>query len=73
MRKTAGLILAVSLFSVQFLWAQTKTVVGKVTDGSGAPLANASITVKGSRSGTASGADGTFSLTVPDTLILSYE
>ena len=30
------------------------------------PLANASITVKGSRSGTASGADGTFSLTVPD-------
>jgi len=66
MRKTAGLILAVSLFSVQFLWAQTKTVVGKVTDGSGAPLANASITVKGSRSGTASGADGTFSLTVPD-------
>ena len=66
MKKTAGLILAVCLFSVQFLWAQTKTIVGKVTDGSGTPLANASITVKGSRSGTASGADGTFSLTVPD-------
>ncbi|MBL7726021.1 MAG: TonB-dependent receptor [Chitinophagaceae bacterium] len=74
MRKTAALLLAVSLFSVQFLWAQTKTVVGKVTDASGAPLANASITVKGSRSGTASGADGTFSLSVPDnakTLVIS--
>lgn len=74
MRKTAALLLAVSLFSIQFLWAQTKTVVGKVTDASGAPLANASITVKGSRSGTASGADGTFSLSVPDnakTLVIS--
>lgn len=74
MRKTAALLLAVSLFSIQFLWAQTKTVVGKVTDASGAPLANTSITVKGSRSGTASGADGTFSLSVPDnakTLVIS--
>lgn len=66
MRKTAALLLAVTLCSVQFLWAQTKTVIGKVTDASGAPLANASITVKGSRSGTASGADGAFSLSVPD-------
>ena len=41
MRKTAALLLAVTLCSVQFLWAQTKTVIGKVTDASGAPLANA--------------------------------
>lgn len=68
MRKTTALLLAVCILSVQLIWAQTKTVTGKVTDASGAPLANASVRVKDSRSGTASNADGTFSLSVPESV-----
>ncbi len=67
MRKTAGLMLTVFLLSVQMVWAQNKTVIGKVTDGKdGSPIPGASVTVKGSRSGTTSGSDGTFSLSVPE-------
>lgn len=67
MRKTAGLILTVFLLSVQMVWAQNKTVIGKVTDSKdGSPIPGASVTVKGSRSGTTSGSDGTFSLSVPE-------
>lgn len=47
------------------LFAQTRTVSGTVTDSSGAPVANASVVSKGSRSGTTTSAAGTFSLTVP--------
>jgi TonB-linked SusC/RagA family outer membrane protein len=42
-----------------------KTVIGKVTDDKGNPLANVSVTVKGSNTGTVTKADGTFSLTIP--------
>lgn len=67
MRKTAGLMLTVFLLSVQMLWAQNKTVIGKITDGrDGSPISGASVTVKGSRSGTTSGSDGTFTLSVPE-------
>ncbi|HTI09367.1 MAG TPA: SusC/RagA family TonB-linked outer membrane protein [Puia sp.] len=53
--------------------AQTKEVTGKVTDSTGAPLAGASINIKGSRGGTSAGPDGTFRFTVPEnaTLIIS--
>lgn len=67
MRKTAGLMLTVFLLSVQMLWAQNKTVIGKITDNKdGSPIPGASVTVKGSRSGTTSGSDGTFTLSVPE-------
>lgn len=67
MRKTAGLMLTVFLLSVQLVWAQNKTVIGKVTDGKdGSPIPGASVTVKGSRSGTTTGSDGTFTLLVPE-------
>ena len=49
------------------VWAQTKTVTGKVTDESGGPVAGASIIVKGTRLGTTSGSDGSFTLSVPST------
>ncbi|MBW0176862.1 SusC/RagA family TonB-linked outer membrane protein [Sediminibacterium sp.] len=49
-----------------FAQAQTKTVTGKVTDSKdGSPLAGASVLVKGSTTGTQTGADGTFKLSVP--------
>jgi TonB-linked SusC/RagA family outer membrane protein len=42
--------------------AQEKTVTGKVTNEQGAPLAAASIVVKGTRSGTVSNSEGNYSL-----------
>lgn len=59
-----------------FAQAQTKTVTGKVTDSKdGSPLAGASVLVKGSTTGTQTGADGTFKLSVPSsarTLTISF-
>ncbi|NML21178.1 TonB-dependent receptor [Pseudoflavitalea sp. G-6-1-2] len=47
------------------LWAQNKTVKGKVTDAKGLPVAGASVQVKGTSIGTTTSTDGTFTLTVP--------
>lgn len=48
-------------------------VTGQVTDSTGAPIAGASVRVKGSNAGTSTDVNGKFSLTVPDnaTLIIS--
>jgi TonB-linked SusC/RagA family outer membrane protein len=46
------------------LWAQ-RAISGKVTDDKGTPVANASVVVKGTQTGTVTKADGTYSLTVP--------
>ena len=54
--------------------AQNHTVSGTIIDGNGAPVAGASVTVKGSSRGTSTGNDGTFTLAVPEsakTLVLS--
>ncbi|MEL4383026.1 carboxypeptidase-like regulatory domain-containing protein, partial [Shewanella algae] len=54
---------------------QTKTVTGKVTDSKdGSPLVGASVIAKGTKTGTQTGADGTFKLSVPSnvtTLVIS--
>ncbi|MBI5370703.1 MAG: SusC/RagA family TonB-linked outer membrane protein [Sphingobacteriales bacterium] len=51
--------------SVQVVSAQDKTVTGKVTDSKdGSPVAGASVQPKGSRTGTSTRSDGTFSLNV---------
>src|SRR5258708_491847 len=47
------------------LFAQTKTITGKIVDPEGKPVSNASIIIKGSRTGTSSQPDGTFSINVP--------
>jgi TonB-dependent starch-binding outer membrane protein SusC len=47
--------------------AQGRTVTGKVTDEKGSPLPNISVVVRGLSRGTATKADGTFSITVPPT------
>ncbi|MFT3846426.1 MAG: TonB-dependent receptor [Lacibacter sp.] len=65
MRKLLGLLAAFLLLITQ-LKAQTKEVTGKVTDESGTPIANASVTLKGTNKGTATNFDGIFSLTVPE-------
>lgn len=53
------------LFSVSQVWAQNRTVTGKVTDEKGANVAGASVTVSGSTKGAITKSDGTFTLTVP--------
>lgn len=63
MRKLLVALAAVLLFTGQLL-AQ-KTVTGTVTDGQGKPLANVSVQVKGTRSGTVTNENGTYSINVP--------
>lgn len=56
--------------------AQSRTITGKVTGaGDGAPLPGVSVVVKGTTTGTATNADGSFSVSVPDnanTLVFRY-
>jgi TonB-dependent starch-binding outer membrane protein SusC len=58
------LLSALLLCATVSLWAQ-RTISGRVTDDKGTPLANVSVQVKGTNAGTVTGADGTYSLTVP--------
>ena len=62
-------MLAWLLLTTQSLWAQTKTVSGKVTDArDGTPIAGVSIKVKGSNSGTTTTIDGSFTIILPKSL-----
>ncbi len=64
MRKLS-LLLGVVLLCVQ-VFAQQRNITGKITDPNGAPVANASVLVKGTTNGTTSKQDGTYSLNIPD-------
>jgi len=58
------LCLTVLLLSAGVVSAQ-KTINGKVTDEKGTPIANASVLIKGTSSGTTTKADGTYTLSAP--------
>ena len=63
------------MFSVLLLWAQPRTVNGKVTDENGNPVANASVTIKESGTGVSTNASGDFTIlldTKAKTLVFSY-
>ncbi|HLP37385.1 TonB-dependent receptor [Lacibacter sp.] len=66
MRKIVSMTCMLLLCIMQVV-AQEKTVTGKVTDESGAPIPNASVIVKGTSIGTTTKTDGTFSISVPST------
>lgn len=74
---TIRLLLSVCLccfFSFVVL-AQQRTVTGRVTDANNQPVSGASITVKGTTTGTQSATDGTFSIAVPNNdavLVVSF-
>ena len=63
------------IFFVSFVHAQTRTITGRVLSGpDNQPLAGASVMVKGATAGTATDANGAFSLNVPQgpvTLVIS--
>jgi TonB-linked SusC/RagA family outer membrane protein len=68
------LALAVCFFliaSVQ-IFAQTRTVTGKVTNAAGEPLNGISVTVAGTKTGTSTTPEGTFSLAVPANRALRF-
>jgi|ERR1043165_8582625 outer membrane receptor protein involved in Fe transport len=61
-----ALLLAAFVVSTFVLFAQTKTISGKITDaGTKKGLEGANIVVKGTQTGTLTDADGKFTLTVP--------
>ncbi|MDB5206483.1 MAG: SusC/RagA family TonB-linked outer membrane protein, partial [Flavisolibacter sp.] len=56
------------------LYAQNRTITGKITDQNGAAVPNASVLAKGSSIGTNTSSDGSFTLTIPasvKTLVVS--
>ena len=72
MRKLLLLFAAVVL-SVCQLWAQ-RTIIGKVADDKGNPMANVSVVIKGTKTGTVTKIDGSYSIVIPasaKTLIFS--
>ncbi len=75
MRKLVSMM-SVLLLCALHVFAQDKTVTGKVTDEKdNTPLPGVSVVVKGTNIGTSTGADGTFSLQVPSsakTLVFSF-
>lgn len=61
----SALFSLVLVFALQVSFAQDRTVSGKVTDSKdGSPVVGASVQVKGTRTGTSTKADGSFSLSV---------
>src|SRR5688572_23209183 len=74
MKRLMLFVLCVSL-AISQTWAQAnRTVTGKVTDAQGNPVIAAAVQVKGTKVGTTTGSDGSFSLSVPSnatTLVIS--
>jgi TonB-dependent starch-binding outer membrane protein SusC len=73
LRRVMFLVIAISLHGI--LLAQTKTITGVVKDATGEVIIGASISAKGTTTGTISKLDGTFSIAVPETvksLVISY-
>src|SRR5689334_2375278 len=65
MRKLLLLLCAVCLCVVQ-LWAQQKTITGRVTDENGNAVAGATVVMKGSSKGVVTRPDGSFLISLPD-------
>jgi len=65
----AGLLIAVLL--PDLLFAQSKTITGKITDNKGNPVPGASIVAKKTARSTVTDADGKFSVTVPENTALT--
>jgi TonB-linked SusC/RagA family outer membrane protein len=64
MRKALMLVLGLFLLCTQLL-AQNRTLSGRITDVNGNPVPNASVVVKGSKTGTTTDGNGFYSISVP--------
>ena len=63
-KKLASVLLLIA--APLIMMAQQKTITGKVTGENGSAVSGASVLAKGTKAGTQTAADGTFSLSVPD-------
>lgn len=73
MKKSLLLTLCTWCFAAMQLFAQNHTVTGKVTaKEDGLPLPGVTVSVKGTTTGTQTGANGQFSLSVPDGTTLTF-
>jgi TonB-dependent starch-binding outer membrane protein SusC len=71
----SGAMVAVALFLATTILAQERTVSGTVTDETGSPMPGVSIAVKGTSSGTVTGADGKYTITIQNSntvLVFSF-
>lgn len=75
MKKNLLFLFAILMCVNSYVWAQSRTISGKVTDASGTGLPGVSVTVKGSTQGAVSDGVGGYSLNVPSNkniLVFSY-
>ncbi|MDO7170752.1 SusC/RagA family TonB-linked outer membrane protein [Mariniflexile sp. AS56] len=70
--KFSGILTLLLAFVVQLTFAQEKTISGTVSDDSGLPLPGATVTVKGTSSGTSSDFDGKYSIRANQGATLVY-
>ncbi|MFI2741217.1 SusC/RagA family TonB-linked outer membrane protein [Zhouia sp. PK063] len=72
--KLSGFLTLFLALTVQLIFAQAKTITGKVSDENNLPLPGASVAIKGTTTGTTTDFDGNFSIEaqVGQTLIFSY-
>ncbi|MCB4800353.1 carboxypeptidase-like regulatory domain-containing protein, partial [Neotamlana laminarinivorans] len=61
-KKFSRLLILLMVLTVQFSFAQAKTISGTVTDNSGLPLPGATVLVKGTNSGASTDFDGQYSI-----------
>lgn len=67
----AGALMLLLMVLAQTIFAQSKTVTGKVTDSKdGSPVQNASVTIKGTNLGTTTDAGGNFRIAVENNAVL---
>ena len=73
MKRLYGLLSMLLILSGQFLSAQNIEVRGKITDAGGSGIPDASVNIKGTKTGTKAGADGSFRITAKSgvTLVIS--
>ena len=76
LKSTQKVLLALAFLYANGLFAQDPArVTGKVADNTGAPLPGVTVSVKGTRTTVATGADGAFTIAIPNstaTLVFSY-
>ena len=70
MKRLYGLLSVLFIFSVQLVLAQNINVSGRITDANGAGIPDASVTIKGTKNGTRTSADGSFKLSAKPGVIL---
>ena len=74
MRKSTVLVLLL-LAATSQLFAQNRTVTGKITDDRGLPVVNASVLAKGTTIGVTSNTEGLFTISIPvatQAILVSY-